>query len=406
MPKVDTDTSWLALCGGSAYTPDRIIPEATVLIKGERIAAVGPCQEIQIPNEAQRLDTSGLYVCPGLVDIHVHGGDGADCTDGSEAAVRAVARRHLRAGTTSLLATTATAPLTRIWRAFDAIIAAMQTPQNDEARLLGIHMEGPFLSLEQRGSHAPELLRMPTPAERERLLSYTPHLRRVTLAPEREDALSLIQQLSERDVLVSGGHSDALYGQVCRAIRAGMSHVTHLWSGMSSVRRIGPKRYAGMLEAALVEEGLTGEIIADGYHLPTSLMRMAYRLKGPEKLCLISDAMRASGKGPGRYEIAGVEAIVEKNGGVAISPDRTAFAGSISTLTECLRHTVQVVGLSLRDALRMATTTPAAIAGVGEKVGRLAEGYPADVVSLDRASLEPKLILRAGNVVHSSPSNS
>lgn len=388
-----------AIVNGTLYTPRRIVPDGMVLWRGGRILAVGPRAEVSPAASAEYLDAVGGIVCPGLVDIHVHGGDGADFTDGSEAAVRAAARRHLRAGTTSLLATTASAPLEDIWRAFDCIAEVMRRPGLDEARVLGIHMEGPFFALSQRGAHPPELLRMPTAAEIERLLGYAGDLAAVSLAPEREGALELIAALHRRGVLVAGGHSDALYGQVCAAMEAGLRHIVHLWSGMSMVRRIGPKRHAGMLEAALVEDGLTGEIIADGYHLPTSLMKLAYKMKGPEKLCLVSDAMRASGLGPGEYALCGTTAVVEPGAGVAVTQDRTAFAGSISTVGECLRHAVQVVGISLADALEMATAAPARIAGMGDRVGRLAPGYPADILVLDPASFRPRALWRAGQEV-------
>lgn len=388
-----------ALINGTVYTPTRIIANGVVLIDGERLIDVGSTAQVTIPEAAERIDALGHLVCPGFVDIHLHGGDGADCGDGSIEAVRVVARRHLRAGTTCFLATTATAPLDRIWRAFDCIGQVMRDPGPLEARVLGMHMEGPFLSLAQRGSHKADLLRMPDPAERERLYSHVGDLARVTIAPEREGALEIISSLSRRGVLVSGGHSDALYEQVCVAMNAGMRHITHLWSGMSMVRRIGPKRHSGTLEAALVEDGLTGEIIADGYHLPTSLVRMAYRMKGAEKLCIVSDAMRASGMGPGEYEVAGSMAIVEEGGGVAIAPDRKTFAGSISTMVQCLQQIVHVVGISLSDALQMATLTPARILGVQDTVGQLVSGCWADVLILDRATLHPRMIMLGGEVV-------
>jgi len=392
-----------ALVNGDVYTPTRIVPNGVVLVDQGEILAVGSPQQVPVPEGVERIDAQGNIICPGLVDIHLHGGDGADCTDGTVEAVRKVARRHLRAGTTSFLATTGSAPLGDIWRAFDRIGEAIRDPAASEARILGIHMEGPFLALSQRGCHNPELLRMPDDAEQERLFSYAGDLLRVTLAPEREGALELIAQLARRGILVSGGHSDALYAQVCMAMRAGMCHITHLWSAMSTVRRIGPKRYTGMLEAALVEDGLTGEIIADGYHLPTSLMKMAYRLKGANKLCVVSDAMRASGMGPGEYDVCGSIAIVEEGGGVAITPDRKAFAGSISTAQQCLRQVVQVVGISLSEGLQMATLTPARILGVEDRVGQLTPGRSADLLILDRATLEVQMVMLRGNITKSQP---
>lgn len=388
-----------ALINGAIYTPTRIIASGVVLIEEERILAVGAPTQVTIPDGVERIDARGGIICPGLVDIHVHGGGGADCTDGTIEAVRTVARRLLRAGTTSFLPTTGSAPFPQMWRAFDCIRQVMRHPEPEEARALGIHSEGNFFSIAQRGAHNAELLRMPDAAEREKLYSYVGDLLRLTIAPEREGALEIISYLSQRGVLVSGGHSDALYEQVCIAMQAGMRHITHLWSGMSTVRRIGPKRYSGMVEAALVEEGLTTEIIADGYHLPTSLMKMAYRMKGAEKLCIVSDAMRASGMGPGEYEVAGLKAIVEEDGGVAILPDRTAFAGSISTMKQCLRHIVHVVGISLRDALQMATLTPARIVDADDRVGQLAPGRYADILVLDPATLEPRMIMFSGRLV-------
>ena len=388
-----------AFVNGAVYTPTRIIVDGVVLIDGERILDVGTKEQVAIPEGAELVDAQGEIVCPGFVDIHLHGGDGADCIDGTVEAVRTVARRHLRAGTTSFVATTGTAPSDQIWRAFDCIGQVVRDPAPSESRILGIHMEGPFFSLKERGCHAPELLRMPTPAEREKLYSYVGDLVRLSIAPEREGALEIISDLSKKGILVSGAHSDALYAQVCAAMNVGMRHITHLWSGMSLMRRIGPKRYSGMLEAGLVVEGLTGEIIADGYHLPTSLMKMAYKMKGPEKLCLVSDAMRASGSGPGEYESCGVTVIVEEGYDVAMTPDRTSFAGSISTMKQCLQQIVHVVGISLREGLQMSTSTPARIMGVEERVGRLAPGCHADLLILDRATLEPRMIMLGGEVV-------
>ena len=395
-----------ALVNARLYTPNRLVSDGVLLHEGGRIVELGAASQVDIPAGGEALDLRGAIVCSGYVDIHVHGGGGADNSDGTPESVATVARRHLRAGTTSLLATTSTAPLPDIWRAFEAIVAAMDQqshqPGRDQARILGIHMEGPFLSVAQRGAHAPELLRMPSPAERERLLSYLPHLKRLCLAPEREGALDLIGTLADRGVLVSGAHSDALYAQVCRAMERGLRHITHLWSGMSTVRRIGPKRHSGMLQAALVERGLTGEVIADGYHLPSSLLKIAYRLKGPDKLCLISDAMAGSGAPPGSYQIAGQEALVEPGAGVAITPDRKAFAGSISTVAQCVQQMVQVVGISLQDALRMATETPASILGLEREIGRLAPGAHADFLVLDPITLLPQRVFLEGREVQTA----
>jgi N-acetylglucosamine-6-phosphate deacetylase len=390
-----------AIVNGTVYTPSRLIPHGVILTENGIIRAVGSTTQIAVPAEASLIDAQGQIVCPGLVDIHTHAGDGGDFTDGTTEAVRKTARRHLRAGTTSMLATTSSAPLPEVWQAFECIRKVQSTPGADEACLLGIHMEGPFLSLEQRGAHPPELLRMPDAAECEILYSYIPLLHSVTLAPEREGAHELIRELVKRGVIVAGGHSNAVYQQVCEAMNLGMSHTVHCWSGMSTVIRIGPKRYAGMVEASLMEDGLTTEIIADGYHLPSSLMRMAYKLKGPDRLALVSDAMRASGLGPGVYGVAGRRVYVEPGVDVAVTEDRKAFAGSVATMLQCVQQMVQVVGVSLTDALRMASETPAHIMGYSDRYGSLLPGHVADVIILDRATLAPRLVMLAGQVVQS-----
>jgi len=202
-----------ALVNATVYTPRRLIVDGVVLFD-EHIVAVGAPHQVPVPEGVPTYDAAGQIVCPGLVDMHVHGGDGADATDGTAAAVRAVARRHLRAGTTSLLPTTASCPMDDLWIAFDSIVAVRHDPRPDEARVLGIHSESNFFSLAQAGAHNTSLLRMPDAGERERLFSYAPEMRRLSLAPEREGALEIIRELAGRGVLVAGAHSDALYEQV------------------------------------------------------------------------------------------------------------------------------------------------------------------------------------------------
>ncbi|MHB9033535.1 MAG: N-acetylglucosamine-6-phosphate deacetylase [Anaerolineae bacterium] len=390
-----------AIVNASIYTPARLIVDGVVLMEAGSVVAVGTNLQVPIPEGSECIDAGGQIVCPGFVDIHSHAGDGSDFTDGSMDAVRQAARRHLRAGTTSMLATTSSAELDHIWQSFDCIREVISNPGADEARLMGIHMEGPFLSVEQRGAHPPELLRMPDAAEREKLYGYVPILHSVTIAPEREGGHELLSQLVKRGIIVAGGHSDATYEQVCEEMNLGMTHTVHCWSGMSTVKRINAKRYGGMVEASLMEEGLTTEIIADGYHLPSSLMRMAYRLKGPDKLALVSDAMRASGLGPGVYSVAERKVFVDPDQRVAFTEDRKAFAGSVATILQCVQQVVQVVGVSLVDALRMATETPARIMRLNDKIGSLAPGYPADILILNRADLELKAVYLAGKLVHS-----
>ncbi len=390
-----------AIVNARVYTPNRLVaPDGVLLIRQGKILAVGRAQECAIPEHAVTYDMRGAIVCPGYVDVHVHGGAGADCTDGSVEAVRAMAAHLLTKGTTSFLPTTMSAPYDALWQAFDAISEVAVRRGAAESRVLGIHMEGPMFSPAQAGAQNPAVLRMPTRGELERLISYVPLLKRVDLAPELDGALDVVSYLAEAGVLVAGAHSDALYFQVCQAMDAGLLHTTHLWSAMSTVRRIGPQRYSGMVEASLVEDGLTTEIIADGYHLPSSLMKLAFKCKGSEKLCVVSDAIRAAGMPPGVYDLGGMDALVESNAGVAMTVDKKAFAGSISSISECVQHLVNGVGFALGDVLRMATLTPARIHGLDDTAGLLAPGRVADFLVLEPATLEPRAVFLDGVLVH------
>ena len=372
-----------AFTGGDIYTPDRIIRSGVLLVAEGKIAAVGG-PELAVPKGAARTDCAGRILAPGFVDLHIHGGGGGDFMDATPEALAQILAHHAAHGTTSLLATTTTAPMEKIWRAFAAIRAALKAPPPG-AEILGNHMEGPFFAVPEPGCHIAALIHDPTEAEVAELLENLDVLKRITLAPERPGALAAIRQLAQAGVLVSGGHTDGYYSDVRRAAEAGMRHITHLWSSMTMTRRIEAKRFAGVVEATLVSDDLTTEVISDGWHLPSSLVRLAYKCKGPEKLCLISDAMRASGMPPGVYEVCGLDALVET--GVAVTLDRKGFASSIITLDQAVQHTARTVGLALLETLRMASATPARIIGVSDRKGLLAPGRDADLVLLDPATL-------------------
>lgn len=384
----------LVIAGGDLYTPERIIPAGVLVIEDGRIRH---CGEAPATGALPRLEVPGMIVAPGFVDIHVHGGGGGDFIDGSAAAIRAATRHHARHGTTSLLATTSTAPLPKIFRAFDAITAAMADP-GDGAEILGMHMEGPYFAKPEPGCHVVDLIHDPVDADEcARVASRVPALARITLAPEIPGALPFIRRLSAAGVVVSGGHSNATYREVRLGREAGMTHLTHHWSAMSGVRRVAATRFAGMIEAGLVCDDLTTEVIADGRHLPTSLLRLAYRCKGPDGLCLVSDAMRASGMPEGIYEVCEMPALVED--GVAVTPDRTSFASSIITLVDAVRHMVKTVGIALPDALRMASRTPATVIGRRQRKGALLPGLDGDVVVLDPRELTVQAVVIGGRLV-------
>ncbi len=380
-----------AVTGGDVYTPRRIVPGAAVLIDGQKI--VGVVDGADVPDDFERVDAAGKVVAPGFVDTHIHGGGGGDFMDGTPEAVEQAVKLHALHGTTSLLATTATAPMEKIFRAFDNV-REMIGKVPGGAEILGIHMEGPYFAKPEPGCHDADLIHEPVSAEVDRIMEYAGLIRRVTVAPEIDGALDLIALLAANGIVASGGHSQANYRETRLGVEAGMTHLTHHWSAMAGVHRVEAKRYSGMIEAGIACDDLTTEVIADGKHLPTSLLRLAYKCKGREGLCLISDSMRAAGMPEGRYEVCELEAIVE--GGVAYTLDRKAFASSVITMDKAVQHMARVVGTSLLDTLYMATLSPARIIGVDDRKGSLEAGKDADVILLDPVTLAVEKVFLKG----------
>lgn len=330
------------------------------------------------------LDVHGLYLSHGFLDIHVHGGGGGDFMDGTKEAWHQAASLHLKHGTTGLLPTTLAAGYDELVHALE-LYNQLKCGFPDSARLLGIHIEGPYLSRSQCGAQDPAYIRDPNPGEYKELLSLCPDILRWTIAPELPGAFDMGDYLAERGVLPCIGHSDADYSTVREAVSHGYRHITHLYSAMSTIVRKGGFRQAGIVESAYLLPELSSEIISDGCHLPPSLLTMAYRLIGPDRLALVTDSMRAAGESSGTSILGslknGQTVILED--GVAKMPDRTAFAGSICTADRLVRNMVRMAGASLPDAIRMVTETPARIMNLDKTTGRVEAGRTADLVIFD-----------------------
>jgi N-acetylglucosamine-6-phosphate deacetylase len=320
--------------------------------------------------------------------------------DRTPEAVRTICRFHASGGTTGLLATTAAAPVDELLHALE-VIADVQRQGTGGAAILGVHLEGPYFASTKHGCHLPGEVRPPRPEEYERLLDTFPGLVRwVTLAPEVDGALELIAALRVRGIVPSAGHTEATEEQIERGIAVGLQHATHLYCAMSTIVKDGPRRIPGLVETALASDALTTEVIADGHHLAPALLRIAARAKGPERLLLVSDAMRAAGMPDGTYTFGplnGSLAIVQ--GGVARMPDNTGFASSTVRFHQLVRNMVRLAGCTLVDSVQMGATTPAAALGLGDRKGHLQAGYDADVVVLDD-DLTPIATIVAGEVVY------
>ncbi len=388
----------IALVNSFVVTPYRVVRNGVVVIDSGKVVAVGSVDNIAIPSHCERIDVGGNIVAPGFIDIHLHGGGGADTMDGIYDALNTISSTHASGGSTAILPSTVSAPLEDIVRAINAVRNAMAKGVSG-ARILGIHIEGPYISLEQKGAHDERFIREPSNEEIEMLLKNIDVVKRVTAAPEVRGCLKLGELLSSQGVLMSIGHSNAVMDEVLQAIEFGYRHVTHIYSATSMTRRIRAYRYPGVVEASYLIDDLTVEVIADGKHLPPALIRLVLKNKGLDKVCIVTDAMRAAGLPPGRYRLGPIEAIVDE--GVAWLPDRTAFAGSVAKMNTMVKFLVDEVGLTIQDAIKLATINPAKIIGIDRYKGSLTPGKDADIVIMDR-NLEVLLTIVEGRTVYKS----
>lgn len=372
---------------GHLITDSGVVREGMVLVRNGRIDYAGAFDHKRMPPVAEYIDANGLYISPGFVDIHVHGGAGSDFMDATLPDAETIFRYHAAHGTTALCPTTATAPVDEILAALDAV-AEYRASGEVSGRALGAHVEGPYLSMSKRGCHLPEHLRNPEPDEWMRILERGP-IASMTLAPELPGARSLVEALHKRGANASAGHSEALYHEIEESITWGVNHVTHLYCAMTDAmnnrwRGTANPRVAGLVEAVYLDDRLSSEIITDGKHLSREMLRLAFRNKGHEKLAIITDAMRGAGMPDGDYTFGprhGMLAHVRDR--EARIPDGTALASSVFPMNEMVRVFRDMTGCAIWQAVRMASLTPAEIAGADDKIGSLAPGKWADVILFD-----------------------
>jgi len=349
---------------------------------------------------AAEIDAGGRYVAPGLIDIHVHGGGGHDFMDGTVEAFLGVAALHARYGTTAMLPTTMTCPVEQLYRVLDVYPEARRRNVGG-AEFLGLHLEGPYLAMNQCGAQDARYIRNPSRKEYSEILGRCPEIRRWSAAPELEGGLEFGRELRSRGILVAFAHTDALYEETLEGFRNGFTLATHFYSCMNGVTRKDGVRYAGAIECAYLTEDMDVEVIADGVHLPAELLRLVHQIKGAGRTALVTDAMRAAGMPEGESVLGslgdGMRVIVED--GVAKLPDRSAFAGSVATADRLIWTMVQEAGVSLTDAVRMMTATPARMIGVGDRKGTLAAGMDADIILFDD-QIEVGLTMIGGRVVY------
>ncbi|MEP6937462.1 MAG: N-acetylglucosamine-6-phosphate deacetylase [Chthoniobacterales bacterium] len=361
----------MILTNARLILPDGLRDGLEIVVAGGKIA------EIRERAAREALDLGGNYLAPGFVDLHVHGALGRDTMEASPDVFRAICSHHATGGTTSLLLTTVTASCPKIAN----VLQAVREFGNQNNQIVGVHVEGPFISRARAGAQRADFICDPSPEETAPLFPFMDVIRRVTLAPELAGALDFIEQLGERGVSVSGGHSDAWDEEARAGFERGMRSVTHTFNCMSSMRRRGIERVAGLLEVALSEPTISCELIADGHHVSPTLMKLLYRAKGRTGICLVSDATAGAGLPNGtRFEVGGRDCVTAE--GVCRLADGSALAGSSSRMIDLVRMVVSSVGVPLHEAIRMATMNPAAAIGLEKRKGALIPGADADFVVL------------------------
>jgi N-acetylglucosamine-6-phosphate deacetylase len=357
-------------------TDGRIHHDGWVRFEGDTVAELGTGDDwrgtVSGDPSAAVVDAAGAWLTPGFVDIHVHGGGGESFDDGADS-IRTALDLHQRHGTTRFVISLVTATVDALAARLATIAALMPS----DPRILGSHLEGPFLDVAHRGAHDPALLRPAGPADIERLLAASSGtLRQITLAPELPGGMDAVRAFSDAGVAVAVGHTAADYRQTLDAFEAGASILTHAFNGMDGIHHRAP----GPVAAATRTPGVTLEIINDGIHVHPEVVRMAFAA-APGRIALITDAMAAAGSTDGDYILGSLAVTVHH--GVARLAEGGSIAGSTLTLDDALRRAVLEVGVTVEDAVRALTETPATAVGRGHDLGHLAPGFAADAVLLD-----------------------
>jgi N-acetylglucosamine-6-phosphate deacetylase len=359
---------------GRLIFPDGIREGLELVAREGKIAEVRESRRDAADDEGV-VDLENNFLAPGFIDLHLHGAVGRDTMEATSEAFRAICEYHATGGTTSLLLTTVTAPIPDIVR----VLQMVQKLDGNIVQIIGLHVEGPFISKVRPGAQRQEFIIEPTAESTQELFQFSDLIKVMTVAPEVPGALELIDRLREKNIRVSGGHSDASDEAARAGFERGMRQVTHTFNCMSSAHRRGIYRVAGLLEFALSEPQILCELIADGHHVLPTLMEMLYRAKGANGICLVTDATAGAGlPNESRFSLGGRECIVR--GGVCLLADGSALAGSASRMIDLVRTMVEKVGVPLHEAIKMATENPARALGLEKSKGCLRSDADADLV--------------------------
>ncbi len=376
--------------------PDKI-RDCVVVTDGGKITDI--CERFEASEKDTVSDCKGLCLSPGFIDIHVHGGGNKSAMSKDFTDIVEMAAAHLKYGTTSIAPTTLAAPVSQLK---DAVLSIKKASEESrKANILGVHLEGPYISLQYKGAQSPESILTPEKDPPEELLDLWDKILIMGAAPECDGVLALGDKLKKRGIVASVAHSAASYEQVETAVQHGFSDVTHIYNACSSCFKTGLFRNAGVVEAGLYMDELTTQTIADLRHLPQELLKLIYKCKGDSKMYLITDGLEFSASDIKENTVYtqenGVNVIYEDR--VMKLADRSALAGSAATLSDCVRNMYKCIGTPLYSAVKMATLTPANVCGYANVKGKIQKGYDADLIMFDD-DINIKSVITNGNLIY------
>ena len=377
------------IINGHILTPGGWLKDGSILLCDDRIVEVTNSDLAVIG--AKVVDARGMYIVPGFVAMNIHGAAGHDFKEGTEEAFRKAVAAHQRYGATTIFPTISSSPFTTIRQCAEVCERLMTEPGSP---LLGLHIEGPYLNPKMAGAMFSDVVKNPDPEEYRSLIEETKCVRRWDASPELPGAMEFARYLKEKGILVSITHTEAEFDLIREAYNTGFSHVAHFYNAMPGFHKRREYKYEGTVESVYLMDGMTVEVIADGRHLPSTILRLVYKLKGVECTCLVTDALAYAandGKQPDDSRI-----VIDN--GVCKLADHSALVGSIATSDQLIRTMVEKAKLPLEDAIRMASETPARLMGVYDRVGSLQKGKDADVLIIDR-KLNVRQVWCKGQVV-------
>ncbi len=363
------------LINARILTPQGWLKDGSVLIRDNKILEVTNCDLAVIG--AKLIDIKGMYVVPGGVEIHAHGGGGRDFMECTEDAFRAAVRTHMKYGTTSIFPTLSSSTVPMIEQAAETCTKLMK---EENSPILGLHLEGHYLNMAMAGGQMPENIKDPDPNEYIPIVERWNCIKRWDAAPELPGAMQFGKYITAKGILASVAHTQAEFEDIRTAYEAGYTHATHFYNAMPGFHKRREYKYEGTVESCYLMDDMTVEVVADGIHVPPTILRLVYKIKGVERTCLITDALACAASDS--QEAFDPRVIIED--GVCKLADRSALAGSVATMDRLIRTMVQKAEIPLEDAVRMASETPAKIMGVYDRKGSLQKDKDADILVLDQ----------------------